>query len=219
MPVVPFIPAIIGAVGSIGASAVASKMQSRSPEEQAALGGASGAGSALTGAGSALLSGGQATLQQPINYFQTLLRGNRAAQNLAVAGPRGAIEDTYAGAAKNLETGNVRGAARDQATADLARQKAGQISSLITGVQPAAASALSTIGMGQINAGTGAASAGGGIFSNLLGSGFQNRVYQQGQANQFGSNIGSLLYGILSNTKWGKSAPSTYPSGDTVGPP
>src|SRR3990167_4047292 len=190
MPAIPLI--IWGAQTGIGAymSHRAQKnAEKRSAEEQAALGGAQGAGGALArlgqglyGQGTGLARQGQQTLAQPTNYFSRLLGGNRALASQAIAGPRGAISDVYRGAERGLEQGGVRGAQRDVARGELSRQRAGQIGSLLTGVQPAAASALTAIGENQTQQGIGMAgtgmqgtSASGNLFANLLGQGSQNR--------------------------------------------
>lgn len=218
-PVVPFIPAIAGAIGGIfgGKKATASAMQ-RSPEEQTALTGAQGAagnlasqGSQQFATGTGLTASGTSTLQQPTNYFSKLLSGNRALQSQAIAAPRGAIEDTYAGAERSLDRSGVRGAARDVAKADLAKNQAGAISSLITGVQPGAASALTSIGTTEQGIGAnisgqgiGATGGSGNLFQNLLSQGSANRQYGNQQGQQFGGAFGKLLFGLLGG---GKNSP------------
>lgn len=221
-PVVPFIPAIAGAIGGIfGGKKATAAAQKRSPEEQTAVTGAQGAGTTLAGqgnqqfaTGTGLIASGTSTLQQPTNYFSRLLSGNRALQSQAVAAPRGAITDTYSGAERSLERSGVRGAARDVAKADLAKGQAGAISSLITGVQPAAAGALTSIGEGQQAAGAGLTGQGiaatgqsGNIFQQLLGQGFQNRTYARQEGQNFGSGFGGLIFDLLKgvNTKFGQS--------------
>jgi hypothetical protein len=215
MPVTPFIPAIAGAAAGIfGGKAATSAAMKRSPEEQQALTGAQGAGTSLgTQGGSLFKTGtgmvqqGQSTVAQPTNYFSKLLSGNRALQSQAVAAPRAAISDTYRGAERNLEQGGVRGASRDQAKGDLSRQRAGQISSLITGVQPAAAGALTSIGENQTSQGVatagqgvGATGASGNIFANLLQQGNANRQYGRSEGQNFGSGFGGLIFDMLQAT-------------------
>lgn len=214
-PVVPFIPTIASAIGGIfGGKKATSAAQKRSPEEQTALTGAQGAGSTLAAqggnqfsTGTGLIQSGQTSLAAPTGYFSRLLSGNRALQSQAIAAPRAAISDTYAGAERGLERSGVRGAARDEAKAELGRQQAGAISSLITGVQPGAAGALTSIGQTSIGQGTGIAGQGigatgasGNIFSNLLGQGASNRVYARDQGQQFGSGFGGLIFDVLKGT-------------------
>lgn len=211
-PLMPFIPAIGGAIGGIigGKKATSSAMQ-RSPEEQQALTGAQGAGTALAGQGTGLFNTGtgmvgqgQATVAGPTSYYQKLLGGNRALASQAIAAPRAAISDVYRGAERGLEQGGVRGAQRDVAKAELARGKAGQISSLITGVQPGAAGALTSIGENQTSQGAGLAATGvgatgssGNIFQNLLGQGTANRKYGRAEGEKFGTGFGGLIFDLL----------------------
>lgn len=211
--VAPFIPAIGGAIGGIlGGKKATSSAMTRTPEESVGLKGAQTAGSSLAGqgtqqfaTGAQMIGQGAQTLSQPTGYYQKLLGGNRALASQAVAAPRGAITDTYRGAERGLEQSGVRGAARDQAKIELNRQRAGAISSLITGVQPAAAEALTSIGQGQVGAGAGIAGQGsaatgqaGSIFSQLLGEGAANRQYGRQEGEKFGQGFGGLIFDLLS---------------------
>lgn len=212
-PVVPFIPAIAGAIGGIfGGKKATQAAQKRSPEEAQGLAGAQSAGGALAGQGANLFASGmgmaqqgQQTLAGPTGYYQKLLSGNRALQSQAVAAPRGAISDIYRGAGRSLEHSGIRGAQREVAQGELSRQRAGQISSLITGVQPGAAAALTDIGHTQTGQGTAQAGVGvgatgqaGGIFADLLGQGAQNRRYARGEGEKFGGGFGGLIFDLLS---------------------
>jgi hypothetical protein len=212
-PAVPFIgSAIAGIFGGKKATAAAQK---RSPEEQTALTGAQGAGSTLASqgerqfsTGTGLIQSGQTSLAAPTGYFSRLLSGNRALQSQAIAAPRAAISDTYSGAERGLEHSGVRGAARDEAKAELGRSQAGAISSLITGVQPAAAGALTQIGQTAIGQGAGIAGQGigatgqsGNIFQNLLGQGAANRQYARQEGQNFGTGFGGLIFDVLSGLK------------------
>ncbi len=219
--VVPFIPTIAATVGGIiGGKKATSSAMKRSPEEALSLRGGQQAGQALAGMGSGLygtgtgmVAQGQTTLAQPTNYYQKLLGGNRALATQAVAAPRAAISDVYRGAERSLERSGVRGAARDVASADMARQRAGQISSLITGVQPGAAAALTSIGETQTGqggalAGTGvqATGASGSLFANLLGQGSANRQYARGEGEKAGKSFGGLIFDMLSGVGGGKKS-------------
>jgi hypothetical protein len=214
--VVPFIPAIAGAIGGIfGGKRATAAAQQRSPEEAQALAGGQQAGgnlltqgAGLFGTGTGMVGQGAQTLAQPTSYYQKLLGGNRALASQAVSAPRGAISDIYRGAERGLERSGVRGAARDVASAELGRQRAGQMSSLITGVQPGAAEALTGIGQTQIEQGAGiagqgvrATAASGNIFASLLGQGAANRQYARGEGERFGGGFGSLIFDLLSGIR------------------
>lgn len=194
-----------------GRHAQKSAMQ-RSPEEMAALQGATGSANALTQQGTTLSQTGLPALQKSLGYYQTLLGGNRAAMSLATAGPRASITDTYRGAARTLEQSGVRGGARDVATEELARDKAGKIAGLTAGVQPGAAGALADIGSNLTGQGTTALNAAGGVWQNLLGEGQKNRVYGRQEGEKAGTSIGSLLFDVLSGS-FGKKNKVVSPYG------
>ena len=215
-PVMPFIPAIGSAIGGIfGGKKATASAQKRSPEEATALTGGQAAGAAsagqgtsLFGTGTGMVRQGEQTLAQPTGYYSRLLSGNRALATQAVSAPRAQISDVYRGAERNLEQSGVRGASRDVAKGEIARQRAGQISSLITGVQPGAAQALTGIGQTAVGQGAGIASTGvsatgqaGNIFANLLGQGTENRKYARGEGEKFGSGFGGLIFDLLSGVK------------------
>lgn len=220
MPVaIPLVMAAVsagGAVASHYAQQSAQKAASAyTPQEQAALdasnktaGQLSTTGAALTKTGADTTATGLGTMAPAASYFKTLLTGNRAAMSQATAGPRGALADTYTGAARSLEQGGVRGAAKDVATGELARSKAGAISSLITGVQPAAAGALAgiggqqaAVGAQQTGAGVSATEGAGNIYGNVLDGTTQKQQfgYQAGaqEGQQVGSAFGQFISGLV----------------------
>lgn len=203
-----------------GRKAEKSAMQ-RSPEEQQALTGAQGAAGLLGRYGGQLFGAGQQTLGQGVgqlgtagNYWDTLLRGSRAAMAQATAGPRAALTEQYRGAERGLERSGLRGAVKDLASANLSRQRAGQIAGLTTGVQPAAAqgladigSQLGNLGLNTTQLGLGSTEAGANIWQRLLGAGFENRKYGRAEGAAANKNIGSLIFDILSGGGGGKETP------------
>jgi len=184
--------------GMIASKKAQSSAMKRGPEEQVGLTGEQQAAGQLRQQGGELVGEGRATLEQPTNYWSRLLGGNRAQMAQATAAPRGAITDIYRGAERGLERSGVRGAQRDVASAELNRQQAGQIAGLTTGVQPAAAGALTDIGAGQISQGAPMIGQAGGLYANLLGQGAQNRRYGREEGEKTGSAIGSMLFDVLS---------------------
>ena len=206
----------------VGKKAQKSAMQ-RTPEELAALTGATGAAGQLRQTGGELITSGRETLAGPRGYWQKLLGGNRAAMAQAVAGPRAALTDVYRGAERGLERSGVRGAQRDVATAELGRDRASRIAGLTTGVQPFAAQALTDIGGTELGYGAPMLGEAGGIFQNLLGMGAANRYYGRGQGKEASEKFGNLLFDMLSGIKWPqKRLPSRPPWGTqypTSGPP
>jgi hypothetical protein len=101
----------------------------------------------------------------------------------------------------------VRGAQKQVASGELARGRAAQIAGLTTGVQPAAADALGNLGTTVTGQGGSLMQGAGGIYSNLLGQGFQNRVYARGEGEKAGSAIGGFIFDALSGSM-GKKAGS-----------
>lgn len=97
-------------------------------------------GAALPGASKAL------------GYYSTLLNGSRGQMQTATAGPRGAINDTYRGAARGVSH-SLTGGARDTALGELSRDRAGKVAGLTTGVQPAAAEGLGALSGGLLGQG------------------------------------------------------------------
>lgn len=222
MPVVPFLPLIASGASALGGAFAAKKAQAaaqkRSPEELAALTGAQGAAGTLSTGGKEALTTGAETQAPATNYFKTLLSGNRAQQSQAVAAPTAAISDIYSGASRNLEQSGVRGAQKDVATADLGRQRAGQIAGLVTGVQPAAANALTSIGQVQQQRGAGMTAQAGATYSNLLGQGSINREYARGEGEKAGDRIGSLIFDTIRGVGGSFGKKPLLPSRQTVPP-
>ena len=208
------------AAGMLAGRKATSSAMARSPEEQAALAGGQGAAGGLATSGANLLKTGVENVTPATNYYQTLLHGNRALQSQAVAAPRGALTDVYTGAERGLEKSGVRGAQRDVASGELARQKAGQISSLITGVQPGAASALSQIGLEQTGQGGSQLAHAGSLYGGLLGQGTSNRYYGRQEGEKAGQGIGGFLFDILSGMggKRGGGARGGIPNLGAVNP-
>ena len=196
-----------GLFGKKREQAVTAGAQQRSPEEQAALGGASGAAGELGATGAALTGAGQRTRAPATSYYSTLLRGNRGAMAQATAAPAAAIRDLYSGAERGLERGGRT--STTQAKAELAREQAGRLASLVTGVQPAAAEALTEIGQTQTGQGLGATGSAGSLYGGLLGQGAQNRqlagMVGRNAGEDFSNKIGSFLFDILTGLKKKKS--------------
>ena len=198
-PAVPWIvkgASVLG--GWLGGRKAQSNAMQRSPEELAALSGASSAASGLTQQGQTLTNTGLPAVQKSLGYYQTLLSGSRAAMAQATAGTRNALTDTYRGAERGLEHSGIRGGSRDLAAAELNRDRAGKIAGLTTGVQPGAAAALMEGGSELVGQGTTTMANAGSLWSGLLGQGFQNRTYARGEGEKAGKGIGSLLFDILS---------------------
>lgn len=200
-PAIPWIAkggALLG--GALFGRHAQNAAQERSPEEQAALGGATSAAGALGQQGANLTAAGMPAVNGASTYWQTLLNGNRAAMRGAVAGPTAAITDQYRGAQRGLERSGVQGGVKDLAKAEMGRDQASKIAGLTTGVQPQAADELGRLGTTLTGQGTAAYHSAGGIYDSLLGQGYKNRVYAREEGEKAGSSLGSLIFDILNGT-------------------
>ena len=180
-----------------GAQLVAAKMGSkRSGAEQQALAGQQGAAGALMGQGQSLFGAGMPAMRTALNYYSTLLQGNRAAMNQAVAGPTAQITDMYRGAERNLERTGVRGGVKDLATAELGRDRTSKLAQLTTGVQPMAAASLGSLGGQATGQAQGATAGAGGLYSQIMGQQFQNRQNTNQMLGQAGSDMGGAIFDV-----------------------
>jgi hypothetical protein len=197
MPVAPFVPLIAQGVGALVGGRAAKKAQAnamqRTPEEQAALTGATKSASAATDAATTAIGESRPYLRQAGQYYSGLLGGNRAAMAQAVAPARAALGDTYRGATRALEQSGVRGAARTVRQGELNRQRASQVAGLTTGVQPAAAAQLGQLGTAGMQSAAPLLSSAGNIYGNMPGEGFRNRVYGRGEGERAGAAIGDII--------------------------
>jgi hypothetical protein len=204
-PALPWIAKGAGMLGGVLAGRHAQKKaMERTPEEQVALGQAQQVGGTLRQTGSGLLSTGQTTQAPATDYWDTLLRGNRARQSQAVAPGVAAAQDVARGEERSLERSGVRGAARDVAAADIGRRRASTIAGLVTGVQPIAAQQLTDIGQTQINQGGVLTSNAGSLFANLLGQGARRNEYAREEGRRAGESVGGFIRDIVGSLPFGK---------------
>lgn len=209
-----------GAVaGALAGRKATSMAQQRSPEELAALSGARGIGDQASRAASSILGESKPYMAQAGQYYQTLLRGSRPAMAQAVAGPSAEIGARYRGAERGLAQMGVRGAARDVAKANLNRQRASDVSGLITGLQPGAADALAKLGISGMQTAGPLLGTAGNIYGNLLGYGAENRRYARSEGEKTSKAIGAFtrdIGDVLNRPRGGGRAPlgsrQTYPN-------
>jgi hypothetical protein len=168
-----------------------------SPEELAAIANSNRIAQQASDLAASAVGESKPWLRQAGNYYSTLLSGNRAAQSQAVAPGYAAATDVYRGAQRNLDQQGIRGAARDVASADLNRQRASQLAGLVTGVQPAAAGALSKLGIEGMQSAAPLLSTSGNIYGNILGRGMQNRQWATQQGTEAGSAWGQLFRDMM----------------------
>lgn len=204
----PAIPAIISGGAAIGSSLIGAKMgksaseaaMQKTPEEQAAFANNSRLAGQQVSQGNEMFGAAMPAVRSSLNYYQTLLGGNRAARVGAVAPEAESIGSSYAGADKAVERGYVQGGQRDMALAENARSKAGAISRLTTGVRPMAAQGAANIAGQLIPAAQRGYGTAAGIYGGQGNSEFQNRQMGQQVGTQTSGNFGRLFAQILNLT-------------------
>jgi hypothetical protein len=201
--VVPFLPLIAQGAGLVAGGIAGRKAQrdaeKRSLEEQQALAAARGIGGTLGSYGGQFLQTGQQALAGPQRYYETLLHGNRAAMTQAVAPEVAQITAASRGSERNLDRTGVRGAAREQANVEAARQQQAAVAALMGAVRPRAAEALAGIGESMIGQGAYASAQAGNLQSSLLSEGFANRQYARDEGRRTSEAIGRFVREIIPN--------------------
>ena len=159
-----------------------------------------GSGSTGTQAGQGAFSEGVSSLQAPMQYFSKLLSGDPTATASAIQPAASQVMGQYDAAYKNITDNSARGGQRSGAIAENQNQKAGAVSSLISGVMPAAAAGLGQLGTSLAGLGTAETSVGQqGLMESLqslMNMRAQDINYtgtQQQNNAGMGSAIGSLL--------------------------
>ncbi len=155
------------------------------------------AGNSLLGSGAALQKTGMgafnkanADLNIPMNYYRTIAGGSRGAMTAAMAPEMGAITSAYRGAESALDRGPARGALRDVAGADIAREKAGKISGLALNARGGAMSSLAGLAAQQQGAGL-----------SLMGVGQQNNALGIGALTGTTAPLSQIYSGEMRRTE------------------
>lgn len=222
----PAIPALIMAGGALGSaymsSRAASEASRRSPEERQAMSSSQRLSDLTASQGQQLFGAAMPAVQRTLGYYGTLLNGNRAARNAAVAPEAQSVANAYEGANRAIGRSYVRGGGRDYALAENARGRAGDIARLTTGVRPQAAQAMSAIAGGLLPNATANYGTAAGINEGLIGAGFNNRQFGQQAGMLAGQNWGQLFARLMAvygnrNSGFGASSQNLLPNGD-VGP-
>ncbi len=162
-------------------------------QQKALLGQTTGLAQQQANQGRQLFNFGMPLLGQSADYYSRILTGDRGAMRSALAPETGAIRDTYTGAQRNLERSGIVGAQKDVASADLARQEAGQLGGLFPAARRSAAEALTGLGGTGVSGGVGATAGAGSLFNSLLsGQRLQGQAdYEHSMAA--GENWGNIL--------------------------
>ena len=224
----PAIPALITAGGYIGGQLLANKSakdaqraaMQRTPEELALIRSQTATSDALRKQGGELFKTAMPGVQSSLNYYQTLLNGNRAARTNAVAPEMGDTAQEFAGSEDAIKR-NLRGGERDEALAKNATERASAISRLTTGVRPGAAAGIAGLAPGVLGQGSSDQASSADIVGNLLGNETSNRqganAYGFAAGQSTAAGIGALVSQILGSFKGASqsplvSRPTTLPS-------
>lgn len=171
--------------------------------------------------GGQLFATGMPQVQSTIDYYRTLMDGSRAARMNAVSGEAQDVAQAYAGADAAADR-NLQGGEREQAKAENARARAGQIARLTTGVRPGAAAALGQMGTGLVGAAGQFQGSAADITGSLLGNETANRqgAFAAGEdaATTTSENMGKL-FGSLAGAAgtWGKAGGGYKPNAQATG--
>jgi hypothetical protein len=217
----PAIPIIALGVSAAGTAYGAYQQHKAGKRADAALQGAQSTADQQLGFQKEMFGAARPMLDRAGSYWGTLLGGSRNAMSQATAGPRGAITDQYRGATKSLEQSGVRGGVKDVATAELARDRAGRVAALTSGVQPGAAQGLSEIGGKFLGVAPGLGGTGASLYSSLMGATADRYNTASQSAGQSASAFGSLLFDLLKArySGGGGGLPSTpFPGTGGYGP-
>lgn len=204
----PAIPAIISGGAAIGSSLIggimgkkaASSAMQKTPEEQNAFAANTRLAGQQTKQGNEMFNTAMPAVKSSLGYYNTLLSGNRAARVGAVAPEAESISSAYDGANRATARGYVQGGVRDQAIAENARAKAGQISRLTTGVRPGAAAAMSQIGASLLPGAAARAGTAANIYGGQGYTEMQNRKTGREAGGEASANFGGLFARLLSLT-------------------
>jgi hypothetical protein len=220
------IAAGIGAGGMLGSSWLGSR---KSQQEKDALAAQTAGMNQQTGMAKTLqdFSKNQFTMSGPaqkmaLDYYTKLATGNRGTINEALAPEYGQISDIYRGGMAGAQSRMAPGPIRDQAIADMQRQKSGQMAMLPMQARAGGMKSLADFGQAGAQAGmqalsgaswmTSAASSGAGNLFNMAQAGNQRwsdmgesigKIFLPWVLNQYGGGKGGFT-----ETRGGVTTPS-----------
>lgn len=227
---VPLGAAGIGALGSLFASK-RQKSSGYTPQQQdtsAAQTGITDLARMLQGQAGGIYNVGLPAYQRATGFYNNLL-GSRTAQTQSLAP---ALENNAASAAGTqnaIRAQTQRGPTQDLALAQAKMQQQGQAANMYRDAPFAAASALGNLGLAGIGQAGSQAGAALGGYSSLFGDqtranqlALQQQMYNNQQAQGFGSSLGNLFTTLLpalmggkgkgvNNNVWGTGLPSPAP--------
>lgn len=173
--------------------------------------------------GFGLVQSASDTLNQPKNYFQSILNGDRANTTQTLAPQIAQIQQSLQQALTTGSTLNARGGGRASTLAGLPSQATTQINNLYDTARPAAATSLMDIGTREGALGTGVLGSSPGFLSSsnsANATGLKNSLDRDAQSfdqsKQQGAAFGKLADG-LKGVDWGKIFKGTPSTGGSPG--
>jgi len=203
------VPAAIKIGSMVGGSLLAKKLSGPTREQKAGMATTQGAATQLGTAAPQLMGQGQQLTQQGAgyagaagNYYQKLL-GSRAGLREATAPDTAAALDYYKGAAGSIGR-TMTGGARDNALAELERDKAGKLALMPAMARSAAATGA--VGASAPFFQAGASQSGQGVYAGGTAAQAGNALYNQAsdlaeQQRKAGSSYGNMIYDAVSGWK------------------
>jgi hypothetical protein len=140
--------------------------------------------------GQNLIGMGTGAVQQPINYWSSILSGNRGLATSALAPEISQIGQGYAQAGRTSAALMPRGGPSAQVLGDMPYQQQRDVSTLFQQARPAAASALGNLGSGILGQGANALYASTAAGRDVL----QQQQFGQQMEAQRGQGIGAGLF-------------------------
>jgi len=194
MPAIPLI--VMGATAAAGAYSAHKQSQAASESagmQKSLLDRQSALSNRMQSLGEGQISSSKPALDAAMKHYLTLAQGGRGEINSLLAPDRAAVNETARGTQRGIEAHMAPGAQRDQAIADISRQRQGQLGLLPIQARTDAMGKLATLGgQGQdrgYNFMTGAAGALGGQTAGI------NSMFNMQQAGQAGwGQLGSDMF-------------------------
>src|ERR1700746_2848380 len=150
--------------------------------------------------GQNLLGMGSQAYQPVLNYWSSLLSGNRGAMTSALAPEIGLINQGYNTAAQTSPTPPPRGGPRADILSNMPFQRQGAITNLFQTLRPQAAQGLAGLGQSLTGAGSNVLGQATNALYGSTGAGnscLQQQAALRNQAMQQGRSIGSGLFSIF----------------------
>jgi hypothetical protein len=237
MPIAALLPAIIGAGGAIGSSLISrhgrggggsTPLLPPGLDQNALLADINqqkSLASTFQTQGASLLGQGQGALNLPLDFYRTILGGDRTAMTQALAPELAAINAQFR--APLTEAGITgRGSAL---ASDLSAGKQSAISNLFFQERPAAADKLTGIAQGLMNLGLSSEQMGAGVLSDathetldynaiIRGIQAQQSAQTAGLFGSLGASLGPILAQVLGGLHGGSSGGPAAPPVPTIDP-